>query len=375
MNTTKNQQFQGLFLGDDDVHTPPVIENTDDLSKLEDSQEPKTPEQEIADSIPREEEQDIQSPAEEVEFETSFKVNPISIIAKDWKEQGRIPEDFEVKEDLTPEEFEEAYRTHLLKNTESELKSEAIKALKEEYGIDDDFLEEQKKLRSGVDPEDVETMDLYFRLSSIQLDPEDNNYKEYVKDLFRYYYTDKEFSKEEVERFASRDLEEIDEDDIPGRINQIQTYFSQRGKQKKSTIDAVENNIRQAKIEKINKFSQDVKEKLDSLVINNKKYSKEQMALVKKAFFDKTEVIVNDRGERERVTLFEKKSREHKTNFELYMDHLVNFILGTNAVSQNPNPATEVRKTLRQLNDAVDIRVKGKAPVNEDRGIISTEIN
>lgn len=370
-NTIDANNIQGLFLGEDPIeeinkHTPidtEVISNGDFSNGDE-------PDNNIDDDP-----EGVELTPEPIEYETSFEETPIVIIAKDWKEQGRLPEDFEIKEDLTPEQFEEAYREHLKANSESEIRSEVIKSIKEEYGLTDDFLQEQKVLRTSIDPEEVRTMDLYYRLASIQLDPEEESFSDYVRDLHRYYYVDKEFSQEEAIKFADRDMEELEDTDAAlEKVARIQAYFSKRGHDKKESIESHENKLKLARKEKIEKFHSDIKSRLESGLINNKQYSKEQMDLVKKAFFDKSEVIVNERGERERVTLFEKKTREYKTNIDLYVDHLVTFVLGSGAQPNTPNPSKDVRQTLKKLNQAVNIKVKGKTVPVSGTDIISEEI-
>lgn len=366
-NTIDANNIQGLFLGEDPIESPkrqnPI--EADPITEVETFEDPAT-------------EDIVENPieAEHVEYETSFDEPPIVIIAKDWKEQGRLPEDFEIKEDLTPEEFEAAYREHLKTNSESEIRSEIVKSLKEEYGLTDDFLQEQKVLRASIDPEEVRTMDLYYRLASIELDPQEESFSDYVRDLHRYYYIDKEFSQDEAIKFADRDMEEIEHDTEAAlqKVEKIQAYFSKRGADKKDAIEAHENKLKKDRKDKIEKFHSDIQTRLDSGLINNKQYSKEQMDMVKRAFFDKTEVLVNERGERERVTMFEKKTREYKTNIDLYVDHLVTFVLGSDVQPKKVNPAQDVRQTLKKLNQSVQVKVKGKTVPVSDTDIVGVEI-
>lgn len=379
-NNKKNNIFNGIFLGDSDSseHNS-LVEDITENNHVESSEELEpsiTPEEGVADDSSHEVDDSQEEPdAEDIDYDVKLKGNPITIIAKDWQEKGRIPSDFEIKDDLTPEEFEEVYRGYLQKSTEAELRTEAIKALKEEYRLDESFLEQRKLMSLGVNPDLVNAMDSYYRLASIELDPNDTKYETYAKDLFKYYYADKEFSDEEIEEFAERDIES---GDVVKKVEKVQLYFSKKGSEKRNEIQQKEAETRSKIKEKQDDFANRVRTKLASMQINNKQYTKEQMAIVSKAFFDKTEVIVNPDGSRERVTLFEKKTREHKTDFDLYMDHVVNFILGQNAKATDISAGAQNRNILKDLNKIVEITKKDivKKPTTfQTKDIVGEEIN
>lgn len=378
----KNNIFNGIFLGDeDDVFTKPVI--TQDITDyrdpdktLDNTEDPANPgDLDDPNDDPLNPDPEKPPVEEDPEYEVSLNGNPIAIIAKEWQEKGRIPSDFEIKDDLTPEQFEEAYREYVHKNTSAEIKSEVLKELKQEYGLDDAFLEHKKSLSTGIDPDTVQTMDLYFRLASVELDPEDEKFADYAKDLFKYYYADKDFSEEEILEFADRD---IDSGDIAKKVEKVQLYFSKKGSDKRSEIEKKELDIRNAAKAKQQQFVDKVRAAFDSGKINNLQYTKEQMDIVKKAFFEKTEVIEGNDGSRERVTLFEKKTREYKNNFDLYMDHVVTFILGQDAKPTDISAAKQTRSILKDLNKLVSVDKKPIATKKDnsfaDRGFVSEEI-
>lgn len=300
---------------------------------------------------------------EELEYDVKISGNPIKVIAKDWKSKGYLPEEYEVPDDISEEQLEEVYRVHKEKLIESEVRTRILDELRAE-GVDDDVLETAKLLRHGVPQEQISQADAFHVLGSVQLNPEDENYEGYASQVLTQYYADKGFSSDKITRYVERDMED---DDVVALVEEAQSHFKQRAVQMRQYFAQVEAHKVAEEQQRVQQTVASMNQYIERGEIAGRKYTKEQMGQVKRALFDKTEVVVDAQGNRRRVTAYEKKRLEYQNDFELNFKSVVDFILGYDAQAIEAEGKLKGKsEALRELNQQVQVTIKGVREVNKE---------
>jgi hypothetical protein len=362
MTTIERTPLTPFELLQEDLKKDPFVE---DLDKLDEGPIVRKDTEQVAPELQdEEEEEEIQVPEkEELEYDVKISGNPIAIIAKDWKSKGYLPEGYEVPEDLSEESLEEVYRTHKEAQIEQEVRSKVLQEMQEQ-GYDPEILETAKLLKSGVPKEAITQADAYRIMGEVQLDPEDENYEDYARQILTQFYADKGFAQDKIDRYVFRDL---DDPEVEAVVEDAQDYFRERAgamyqqfKQAEKQAEAKQKAQAEAQVRKMNDY-------LERGEIAGTKYSQDQIAQVKKALFEKTEVVVDAQGNRYRVTPYEKKRWEYQNDFEKNLKSVVDFILGYDAKSVEEIGRTKGKSdTLRELNKSVQVTIKGVREINSD---------
>lgn len=337
-----------------------LSDHEEDVRLQEEQSEGPTTEPEIDDeggAGDHEEEHAPEPPiTEELEYDVKIAGNPISIIAKDWKSKGYLPEDFEVTDGLSEEELEEAYRKHKESLVESELRTRILDELQAQ-GYEPELVEVARLIKYGVPKEQISEAEAYEVAGNVQLDPNSEEYESYASQILAQYYADKGFSPDKISRYVERDLED---DEFENIVDEAQAYFRQRAVQYKQYFKQVAEHQEQEARRQAQESVQRMNTFLDKGEIAGRKYTKEQIAQVRKALFERTEVVVDAQGNRRRVTPYEKKRLEYQNNFELNFRSVVDFILGYDPKTIEDEGRMKGRNdTLKELNKAVQVQIKG----------------
>lgn len=310
-------------------------------------------------SIDSAEESSAEEPAplrEELEYDVKISGNPIHIIAKEWKSRGYLPDELEIPEDITEEELEETYRKHKEQLIEAEVRAKVLQELREN-GVDDDILETAKLLKYGVPQEEISRADAYQVFGMYELDPNDDNYEQNARQILTQFYADKGFSVDKIRRYVDRDLEDTDVEEI---VADAQAFFREKSIQMKEEFKMLEARKKQEERQQAEQTVRTMQQYLDRGEIAGRRYTKEQMEQVRRALFDKTEVVVDAQGNRYRVSAYEKKRLEYQNNFELNLKSVVDFILGYDAKAVEEEGRVKGKSdALRELNRAVEVTIKG----------------
>lgn len=331
-------------------HDVRLQEEEEEREVIDDAQPPADPPEE-------------ETPTEELEYDVKIAGNPIAVIAKDWVSKGYLPEDFSVTDDITEETLENAYRSYKEALIESEVRSRVLDDLRNQ-GVDEEILETAKLLKSGIPKEQLSQADAYNVLGSVKLDPNDDSYEGYARQILAQYYADKGFSPDKISRYVERDM---DDEDVENLVSDAQGHFKQRAAELHHYFKQVEAQRQQEERQRTEQSIAAMHQYLDKGEIAGRKYTKEQMAQVKRAMFDKTEVVVDAQGNRHRVTAYEKKRLEYQSNFELNFRSIVDFILGYDAKAVEEEGKVKGKsEVLRELNKAVQVTIKGVREVNKD---------
>lgn len=236
-------------------------------------------------------EEEVEKGTEEVEKEVKVEIegNPLLLFAKKWKEEGKLPEDLEITDNISEEDLDIALYNHKVNKEKEHIKQEALQELAEKEGLNEEVISTAKKLHYGVTDENIKKEQVYNYLATVNLDPDSEQFENDTLSIGVEFYIDKDFNKEMAEKYAMRDIE----DDPEESLTMYQQHFV------KKTID--QRNINQQiiqqkqlqaeeakarKSEKINNF-------FESRKILDREYTKDQVNFLKDAIYKKDQIYVD----------------------------------------------------------------------------------
>lgn len=321
-----------------------------------------------------EESDEVENEQDEEEAPSNAKVkiktNVPKLLAERLKIDGQLPEDFEVTDKTTSKDVESAYRKFMSDNVRQEERNAALEELKSEY--DDRVLKSAQKLHYGVTEQEIRMEEAYSMLGSVEFDDSQDTYEQSIKMLFQQYYLDKGLTNDEAESNASRDFE--DSDDITTLTQKRQNYFANRAaeieeshKEKINNSKLAEKTKREESLSKTHSYL----DKAETEGIDGVKYSKQDIEFVRKSLFEKSEVIVNEQGQRIRVTPYYKKKYDRARNEEQSVKDIIDFVLGYDVKKVSDKAGRSARKKLvDDLNDLIEVDVEltsSKGPYSNQR--------
>lgn len=344
------------------------IVKEDDLSKEKNN--PPQPKNEDSDPFeqPIVKKEETEEEEEVIDYDVKLKGNLTKYFADLMKTKGHLPSDFEIKENITEEELNDAYLKFKEEPLKNQLLTEVKQKLAEEEGISDEMLREIKLKHFGVQDENIQKLQVLNYFANHEFDPDDEDFEKDAKVFLTSYYGLKNLSQKRVEDFVKRDLEDDTLMDI------IEEAQKEMGADYNTLKDSIENDIK-AKADKIENDKKETKIKVDNLLnkglINNVQYTPEETSFIKKALFDKTEIVDLD-GKQYRTTLYNKKKLEAQNNIELDLEQKILFLLGDTSKKIKSREREKVtRNMLGKLNEFVDVEIrKNKKDQNQDDGIV-----
>lgn len=250
-------------------------------------------------------------------------------LAKGWVEDGFLPEDVEIKDDITSHELDELLSKTKKEPLRSEVEQEFYEGIRE-AGYTKENLETAKQLNNGVPIKNIEDSEVYEQIGSQDFTGDEN--KDERKDVLVLFYKEKGFSDAKAEKYADRAFyDESDEEEL----KDAQEHFLTKSKNlKKANKKKAEENLKKRQKEKEQKVSF-IKNKLTSEEekINGVEFPKELKEKAYKAFFEKSAIIEDSEGNKQRVTPYQKKMYERQNNKELELLHMMNIALDLNLES------------------------------------------
>lgn len=298
----------------DEIDNDPITSNLE-----EDLDEPSIPEAgEEGDQVDN---QGDKAP----EYDVNIEGNPIYLIASQWQKEGKLPEDFEIKEDISEEEFTKAFYDYKEKFVMNDLEGKVLDRLMQEEGLTPEALQSARLFHFGVQQEDYGKLQIYNALANIKISEDSETFDKDFQDLGLAYYIDKGFTEEQASRYVKRDA---DEDDVNAVLSEYENHFKGAFNKQKQEIERTAEQGRMKEIADREENLKFINTTLESKKIDGSVYSKEQIEYAKKAMFEKTELIRDHDGRTRLVTLEQKKILEAKENREKKLKHRIDFILG-----------------------------------------------
>lgn len=332
----------------------------------------------VGEEAPKEGEGDIKK--QEIEVKAKFKGNPIAVYANYYREQGKLPSDFEVADDITLEQFEEAVGKQREDHYVSLAKSEFYKE-QEEAGITESVWDTAKRLSGGVSEEEVTELMVLRELSQITLDPESEAYQEQAKEYLSYYYSLFNLPDSKIIQNVNADL--ADTENLATNLEAARGKFEEqvetKDKAQKATMLAAEQAKETRRLERINKE----KSIISSLNIDGLSISKEQADTFMRDYFENNEVYEYEDGRKIRVSAYTKRVLEDRKNPERRLRYKVEYVLGLDSI----NAAEQAKRTtvgslVSQMNKLIETDAKfvektdksGNKTQLAESGIVRTEI-
>lgn len=294
--------------------------------------------------------------------------NPINILARSFIEDGILPEDTVIKNDITDQELSEIYKASKEEIWRNEIRNEIIA----KEGLTNEAIAAAKQIFYGVAPESINKVKMYSTLSNFEFDDESDTFDDDMKSFLEFYYNDISFDKNLINRQIDRDLDS-DIDELNLVFSAAKNHFKSKAIQvtQENADIAARTEADLAEKERIR--TESINTLLDTGNIAGYQYNKSSMNKVKSALFDKTEIYRDKDGKQYRVTLYDKKRMEVANSTELSLKQMVDFILGTSTDSlKNEETLEKAKKTvLSELNKATSSipSVSGKGKSSEASSI------
>lgn len=308
--------------------------------------------------------EDPNSEIEEEEVNYRLKVNPVELIAKAFKDEGALPEDFEYDGELSYEDLQSKVRDYHTTRVEQELRSSLELELAEQYG-GEDVLSTAKRLRYGTTVEDLKQEDYYNILGNATFDPESSNFEDYAREFLTYYYQDKNLGEKESKILIEAELENA----TLATLEEKKEYFQNKHAELVNANTKREQDAQKAKEKRISDDIARTKELLAKGEIGGTKYTPDQVDLIQKALYEKTEVITDDAGKRHRVTKYQKIAHDISKDPELQLKYVAQLVVGDFQPPSTKEKTSRVKKELnRELNKYLE-RVPSSSSQNIDNNL------
>ena len=245
----------------------------------------------------------------------------VRAVADELKELGYLPEDFDASQVKDPDEV----RDKIIENLKGLATEEAKQKLMEEYGLDDpSVIETARKLRYGISKEEINTVNIYKTIGSIEPDAFGEDREKVMYAVFKQYYIDRGLGEDEADRNAKRDLEDTDYMEI---FERRRKYFLEKAeKLEKEQEERIKKEIERRKKE-VEENIKKIQSLLDRGEIDGRRYSKKEIEEFKRAFFEPTEVLEID-GKKYKVTPYFKKKYERSLDIEKALRDAIDFYFG-----------------------------------------------
>ncbi len=290
------------------------------------------------------------------DLKVKVKGNLAKYAADALKAQGALPEDFEVADDITEEGLNSAYVAYKEETLRNQITDEVRKSFEEEQGLTPQMIEEIKLKHYGVQDPELQQLQYLKYLSDYKFDESADSFEDDATNFLTSYYTLKNISENRIGKLVSVDLEDNSLMDI---IAEAQSELSGQSVEMDTSIKARVQEQVQARQQSKIKLKEDINGLLAAKTINGTSYSDEEMNTVRKALFDKTEIVQGPDGKKYRVTLFKKKEMESQQSLEKDLERRIQFILGSNPREiRKDESGKTAKKMLNKLNDYIDIDVK-----------------
>ncbi len=356
MDIRSDEAIQGEDLNDfklswmtGDKPKPTTIE--DNLKKpVAEPAAPTAPASEPVEPVPPAAAAAEEGPQDPPEFKTRINGNPLAVMAKHWNESGF----FELPEGVDPETLDEASFNKLYFEAKAgESKAMVRQEFMEEYGIDEQVLETMKYQKSGVSQQELQEKIAATQLANVKFDdPLAEEIVPHTQQYLEIYYSDLGLAPALAAKNAARDI--ADSEGLDSVLDSAAAHWAK----KLTTIEAAQQAKLQAQADARASTSREKAEKLKGYIaageFANNKFTPDQMKLVERALFDKTETIIGADGKKYKVSLVQRKRMERAQNLELDLLDAAHLVLGTSfAELKQENSKKTGQGILKDLNNMI----------------------
>lgn len=292
---------------------------------------------------------------DDVEYDVKIKANLAKYAAQTMKAKGALPEDFEITDDITEEQLDEAYLKYKEEPLRNEIRKEELERLAAEEGLTPEMIEETKMRYFGVQDEELKKVQILDYLSTFKFDEKAESFEEEARNFLKDYYTIKELHPDQIDGVVEANLKS---DKLLQILNTAQQDLGQKGQELFTNIQENVRNKQQTEREKREKKREAEINMLKSGKIGNVTLTSDMVQNAMKALYEKTEIITAPDGKRYRTTLYNKLRLEAANNPELELQQKLMIILGKDLKQQNSATEKATQKIVSRLNEFVEVDVK-----------------
>lgn len=284
---------------------------------------------------------------EEPEVEVEVKDNLAKYAAQELIKSGALPGDFEISDDITEEQINQAYLAYKEEPLRNQIREEELRRLADEEGLTPEMIQEVKLKYYGVQDEQVKELQTLNYLSKYQFDQKSETFEDDAKAFLQSYYILKGINPDRVDRFVETDL---DDDNIDNILAEAQADLGKEYTKLDSNIKESTLKRQQELKDRREQATKQVKTLISKREFGGNKYTESEMKTLNKALFDKTE-IVEIEGKKYRTTLYHKMQLEAQNNVETNLALKAALILGNKKETTGKDQAS--REIINGLNNFI----------------------
>lgn len=275
-------------------------------------------------------------------------------LAIDYKERGILPEDVDIKSDLSPEELSDMLKDNMYKEVSKKAEQDVVSQLKE-LGYDQDTLKKARLLSMGATDEDV--LAIGQRRQAAAFKPNNTEELEYfVLNYLKYKGMDETRASRLVRSASVSELEKDFEEGVQ--------FFN-------SEADRLENEVKDRNAKKIasekekeEKLNTSFREVIDSGKLGMLNLSESQRTVLKSQLFDK-----NEGGKTEYEKALSEIDKNHEA--QLWVAHA---ILNKSWEKEVVNSSEQRSSILKDLGAELEqVRKKDEDPDGSNRILLFGE--
>lgn len=275
--------------------------------------------------------------------------NLIPLLAAQLKQEGILPEEFEITKDTKQEDifnkYKESLEESIYNSVARDFESQLIQA-----GFTEESLKYAKMLGNGIPFNEVQKLTSYDALSKIEYEgPEEKSNLEAV----RLFLEETTKSKKIVEK--TLESAQIDEDEFKELFDESKEYFKNKKKEEEQAMLEEAESLAEYRKEKIEKDKLVIKKAVEEGVVMGVKIPNKKK--FQDGLYSLTEII-DFNGEKRNVSKFVKFERELQTNRELQLWAFAQSLFGNDILEKEKEDAKKEGE-VNLLNHFSVTRTKG----------------
>lgn len=324
----------------------------------------ESPETEEPEETALEEEKEVEEISDEIEDEVEEDENieepdtatRAYFFAKAFVEDGTLPEDFELSEDISGEELKEA----LLKEAVGNLDVESYAM---SQGYSEEVFRTAQYLVEGVHPDFLYEANRYRYASEIDL----NSGEDVPEAVLREYYKDLGYKESHIDSIILKSIEDGTE---IADAEEAQEYFKQKAEEIESEQREKIESQKQARI----KAKEEVIDKIRSLSVKGLDLDKKEAESLVDYLYNEREVetvVIDGKKQRRMVSKFQKDYNSYTKDYDEFIKFAYNMMKGFDAEAIKQNVVVEA--ATKQI-DALNRRTAIKGTKNKDKEKKGTDL-
>lgn len=319
----------------EDTKADENVEAVEEQEEENDDDEIVTSPEQTAD-VP--DESDEEDDSSEVEFEGR---TGSSLMAEAYKNEGLLPEDFEVTDDLKSKDLFTALSSYAREQARVDVEDEM-----RQKGYSDQVFEYVDYLAKGGSPEVVQQHNIYDRLANYEPTNEEDS-RELVKAMLQDKQMDDDLIEDTLESLEVN--EKLDQ-----QAKKASQYFGQKRDEFFNQQKKIADEQKKAYEDQIKQQEDNFRKIISKGEIGELKLSKNEAKELEKAFLDRNEVVVqtlpNGEKQKVKITKFEKLMNEIRQDPEKTLQFAYMVLNGTDGIKNRVS--SEVREEFLNTLDA-----------------------